>query len=284
MPDTQTDHEIACVQSNPSDSPSGGPCPILEKYALVCPKCFHSGSGEQEVKRSQIRIGLPDLLENRVLEVCSVGQEYTVYRSSRGVYVQFSDCREIALQQRTRFVTIGPKLCQIRYLTSRMGLARLGLNGKMPAGYYNHQIVQAIVGTLECPGSKPDLDLLGSVLGMAISRVANENRVLYLVSCIGSALVSSVLAFFITRHFGPPAQPYFTAAVFGAIGAAFSIAMRIRSFELVPCRESIMAPENRPDDAWMYVAVIGLLGGFAERLVPNMLRSAGDKGEPIQKT
>ena len=36
--------------------------------------------------------------------------------------------------------------------------------------------------------------------------------------------------------------------------------------------------------AWIYVALVGLLGGFAERLVPNMLQAANSQFDPARKT
>ncbi len=293
-----------------------------------CPICFRFANDDQKLTLSQLKRGRQDALECTILDICWRGQDYTIYRSTKGVYVHFSDCRELAYKQRRRFDAIGAKLCEVRYLTSRMGLARFGWRPGIPASYYDHQIVQAMVAALEGPDTHTDDGLLDSVLKMAVSRVTNENRVLYLVSCFGAAVAVLVLSLFAFRWSlrNGHEYAYVAAGAFGAVGAVFSIGMRVQSLELIPCHESFMnlvmgalrvfigalsgvvlllllytttmhsvfdglfngtsitklMDASSPPNAWMYVAILGIVGGFAERLVPSMLQSAGDK-EPAAK-
>ena len=110
--------------------------------------------------------------------------------------------------------------------------------------------------------------------------------------------------------------------MFGAVGAVFSIVTRVQAFELRPCDESRMnylmglvrvllgvmsaialllfahtvfadmakklgLAATAQEGLWEAVAVFGFVGGFAERLIPNILRQTIDKmetsaGTPVQ--
>jgi hypothetical protein len=302
--------------------------PHYSDDGTLCPICPRFQNDTDKCPLSSMVPGGEDALHNRILELCWIGQDYIIYRSNKGVDIHFSDCSKTAQRQRELYESIGPQLCQIRYLTGRMGLlARFGLRKGNPAHYYDHQLVQAIVGALECPSRQRDNSkLLSSVLDLAVTRVTNENRVIYLASCflttIGVLLLSFLLVRVpwqvlagvnITAPLPSPGLPlFFAAGVFGAVGAFLSIAMRVQSLELVPCRESFMnlvmgilrvaigtlsggilllllyaTNLHAAFDSFlssannsMYPAVIGILGGFAERLVPHVLLSAETKLEP----
>jgi hypothetical protein len=119
--------------------------------------------------------------------------------------------------------------------------------------------------------------------------------------------------------------PYLVAAVAGAVGAVFSIAQRVWKLDLKPCTQSVMnyvmgslrvllgfvagviilliinctmlgkgflglfnppSMTRLASNAWTFIALAGFLGGFAERLVPSLLRSLetrkaiDDRGTP----
>jgi len=195
--------------------------------------------------------------------------------------------------------------------------------------YYDHQIVQGMVLTLE--GDPKDArDLLGPTLDMATSRLTNENRIRYLLSCFVTGLAIVLLGVAYLRGWIPKISTqddissYVLAGMFGAIGAVFSIAMRVQTLELVPCRESSMntrmgslriligflagsslllllasgivrvfpatgqqsfgqsfGMKSFGMSDWPLVAVIGLFSGFAERMVPNLLRRVSETVEPV---
>ena len=130
------------------------------------------------------------------------------------------------------------------------------------------------------------------------------------------------------QQLGEEMGSYVLAGMFGAIGAVFSIAMRVQTLELVPCRESSMNTrmgslriligflagsslllllasgivrvfpatgqqsfgqsfgmksfgQSFGMSDWPLVAVIGLFSGFAERMVPNLLRRVSETVEPV---
>jgi hypothetical protein len=165
-----------------------------------------------------------------------------------------------------------------------------------------------------------------NALSMAVRRVSNDNRIRYVRAClvtgaiwilIGIALFDRPLAFAALDI--PRWNAYVIASMFGAAGSVFSIATRLQNFELKPCNDSRM-------NVWMSMvrvgmgivaatvlllfakmmlhdmvfpkavggriplegaAILGFLGGFAERLVPNLLRQTASRlessdGTPVQ--
>jgi hypothetical protein len=115
---------------------------------------------------------------------------------------------------------------------------------------------------------------------------------------------------------------YLLASVAGILGATFSVIVRAQSFELKPCDDSRMnslmslirvgmggiagpvlvlllttliphamagTEVSGATSGINMVAILGLVGGFAERLVPNLVRGAAEKleagaGTPVQAT
>src|SRR5581483_705538 len=98
----------------------------------------------------------------------------------------------------------------------------------------------------------------------------------------------------------------------GATGAMLSVATRLQAFQLQPCNQSNMnhwmsitrigigviagsvlllmshtifseamkkVVTGEDGELWQGVVVLGLIGGFAERLVPNLLQRTADKIE-----
>lgn len=135
----------------------------------------------------------------------------------------------------------------------------------------------------------------------------------------GIAWIAALLLFWHFGPASPHARPYLLASVMGAVGAVFSVIVRAQAFELKPCDDSRLnklvgairvgmggiaapallllvatvfagnvkawfghdpAPTDPALDALPWVAALGLIGGFAERLVPNLVRGAADKAEP----
>jgi hypothetical protein len=54
----------------------------------------------------ELRKDQKDKLGHRVEQILWLGKDYAVYRSERGVYVQFSDCPKREALQRRRFAEI----------------------------------------------------------------------------------------------------------------------------------------------------------------------------------
>jgi hypothetical protein len=156
--------------------------------------------------------------------------------------------------------------------------------------------------------------LAREALNLAVHRVTNDNTVTYLKWCAASWICCILAGAVVLRLWRP--SDLVVAALFGATGAMLSVATRLRDFKLKPCQQSnmnylmsasriatgfvsgpllllltstilteqmkVLAPMG-----WRGAAVLGLIGGFAERLIPNLLeRTIGQiepqAGTPVQ--
>jgi hypothetical protein len=278
----------------------------------------------------QLKEGQKDKLGHTVKEILWVGQEYAVYRSEAGVYVQFSDSSDVAAEQRKKFTGISPELCELRYLTSEMRSSWIPdffsrVFGKDRSIHYStlfdRNIAQAVMLVMEGM-TKDGEELAQQTLKMAVQRVTNDNTAKYFRCCVavwlaGIAFGGVALAVFeLTLH--RPSH-LVIAAIFGATGAMLSVALRLQDFKLQPCQQSTMnylmsatrvavgsisgtlllllattilsgkitAALGDPI-GWRVAAVIGLIGGFSERLIPSLLEQViaqlapQQAGTPVQ--
>src|SRR5882724_11043397 len=245
MPDT-AGAPIINAEPPPASSAPSNPVPPSAMCSAktpdkgqTCPRC-KGVINTDTVMLSQIKVGKPDKLNNRIEEILWLGENYTIYRSTNGVYIHFSDCHEDERIQRACYGDISDILCQLRFLTGTMAKSRFWSAGRNPVNYYEHQIAQAMVMTMEGKADKAR-DLLTPVLEMAVGRVTNENRIRYLLACIVAGLVVGSIAGLSYVLWPAGAHtPYLLAAIFGVAGAVLSIAMRVQNLELVPCKESSM--------------------------------------------
>jgi hypothetical protein len=163
-------------------------------------------------------------------------------------------------------------------------------------------------------------EIADRALDMAVRRVTADNTIRYVSTAITAGLVwllfTLVLLFFIhDRNWGL----ILISSLTGVLGAIFSVTFRAQAFELKPCDDSqlnklmamirvgmggIAGPSLlllvlsafakseitlTGDDHHIaiMVAALGLISGFAERLVPNVVQSAAAKiesqaGTPVQ--
>jgi hypothetical protein len=94
----------------------------------------------------QLRENDKDKLRHNVLDIILVGRNYAIYRTKKGIYVQFSDDDKEETAQRRRFTEICPELCELRYFTSQMQPSwTLPFRGRRDEpSLYDHNIAQAI--------------------------------------------------------------------------------------------------------------------------------------------
>jgi hypothetical protein len=275
----------------------------------MCDQCqglFSSGSS----LLSQIKVGAQDKMQKTILQVYLAGEDYRIYRTCQGVYVNFADCRLRERKQRKNYAEVCDRLCNLRFLTSQLArwwpffiqnwLQRSG-------GFYDHQIAEAIHLALQ--ENVDDANkILDRGLKLAENRLTNENRVRYLFAYLFFALIPAVLLWCLYPRgsTSPPSLWFlFLAGGAGAIGAVFSIGMRILDLDLHPCQQTVMNYimgglrvligftagalilllathteigkgiislfDPPPITDWHSIALLGFLGGFAERLVPLLL-------------
>ena len=281
----------------------------------ICGVC-HSLFSSDSLLLSQIKLGAPDKLGQTILQVYFSGEGYKIYRTRQGVNVHFADCRRREQKQKEKYLRVLSKLGRLRFLASQMGrwpfvlrwLTRTG-------GFYDHQIAEASCLALE--GNAPEADkILDEGLALAANRLASENRIRYLAACLAVALLPAALVAWLYLWHLAPHPEWFSvllAGATGAIGAAFSITMRVQSLNLRPCEQSVMnyimgslrvltgftagvlllllithtvlgkaiqalfEPESTVD--WQNISLVGFLGGFAERLVPSLLATFERRAE-----
>jgi hypothetical protein len=273
-----------------------------EKDTPTCRSC-KGVFGRDWMSLSEIKPGATDKLGNRIKDVLWAGEAYVVYRTWSGVFVHFSDCRREERAQRHLYDLICVRLCQLRFLANEMAAWLLW---RRRSGFLDHAIAQSIVLTLQ-GRCKDATEILDISMEMAAARVKDDNRARYLWACISLATIIIACWTLGHRHWGS-AEPYMLAATAGAWGAAFSIAARIRDFEFAPCRNgpanylmgalrvlggavagavlllllssdlisflsNVLSHGQWPAQS-RTAAMVGFIAGFAERLVPNLLRGA----------
>jgi hypothetical protein len=241
------------------------------------------------------------------------GKNYAIYRTKQGVYVHFSDNEQEATEQRRSFMKICPELCELRYLTPQIRTAkplifhsREGYDG---LSLYDHNIAQAIMLVME-GDVETGRRIAQKALQMAVERVENDNTIRYVGTSLGGWLFILILGAVLLK-FGPSSGDlslFIVAAIAGGTGAMLSIATRLQSFRLKPCDQSnmnylmsiirvgiigaiagvilwLIAPTVLSERAqqlvphwpsgWQAPAALGLIAGFAERLIPNIMRWSG---------
>ena len=273
----------------------------------ICSVC-HGLFSSDSLILSQIKVGAPDRLEQTILQVYFAGEAYKIYRTREGVNVHFADCRRREQKQREKYLGVLGKLCRLRFLASQMGRWPSVLHWvNRSGGFYDHRIAEAMCLALE--GNAPEAgQIIDDGLALAANLLTNENRIRYLAACLAVALLPAILVAWLYLFHQAPHPEWFSvllAGATGAIGAAFSITMRVQGLDLRPCEQSVMnyimgslrvltgftagvlllllithtvlgkaiqglfEPELAVD--WQNISLVGFLGGFAERLVPSLL-------------
>jgi hypothetical protein len=172
-------------------------------------------------------------------------------------------------------------------------------------------------------------ELTEKTLNMAVERVTNDNMIRYLVVCLLSWSALMVAAHWALWEPWPSwetvrphiagLKSYVVAGMFGATGAMLSVATRLQAFKLKPCHQSNMnhwmallriaigvvagivvlllgrtvlsevVNKHVSGMYWEAAAVLGVVAGFTERLVPSLLQRTGiqlesSAGTPVQAT
>jgi hypothetical protein len=265
-----------------------------------------------EFRLGDLKVGCPDKLRTNIESILCLGKNYAIYRSSEGIHVHFSNCPNEEKEQRKKFIEIVPELCELRYLTRAM----FKLPGRREL--YERNMAEALMLVLE-DNLEDGKHIAKQALEMAEQRATNDNTVKYVILCLISGLLASIVGSLALR-FAPSNWDglYIVAGIAGAAGAVLSVTTRYQAFKLRPCNESIMTycmsvirvlvgimsavvlvmlVDRLFNDAfaamvhnetgewrdWESIALLGIVGGFAERLVPSLLEAtANGFGTPVQ--
>jgi hypothetical protein len=186
---------------------------------------------------------------------------------------------------------------------------RKGYDG---SSLYDHNIAQAIMLAMEGE-AETGREIAQRALELAIERVAKDNTIRYVCFSLSAWLLILAFGALLLSYSADKPPPddlrlFVVAGMAGATGAILSIATRLQSFRLKPCNQSnmnyltsvirvgvigavagiilwLVAPILLNDAAlklipgwqsdWRAPAVLGLIAGFAERLIPNIMRWSG---------
>lgn len=190
---------------------------------------------------------------------------------------------------------------------------------------FDHNIAQSLMLLME--GKTEDARAIATAaLDMAVARVTNDNKIRYLREALVTALVlvAGVGAAHWLLQYDPiigiakESGLFLVACFYGIVGATLSIISRVQSFDMKPSQQSnmnkwmarmrvligliggfalyLLATSSLGSSLingsllqeWRGAALIGFIGGFAERLVQSLfLRTAagieGKAGTPVQR-
>jgi hypothetical protein len=283
------------------------------KMNVVIPQ-FIASENTEPLSLRELAVGKKDDMGHHIEDVLWKGGDYAIYRTGKGVQVQFSDKEDVAHLQRQRYAGLCPELCELRYLANQIQTSDFGSKKPGRPTLYDHNIAQAIMLVMEEKGVL-GRQIARQALDMAVKRATADNTLMYASYCLFAWVVFVLLGGFtysslvwLANHYWPdlkPLEPYALAGTLGATGAMFSIATRLQNLELKPCNRStlnkfvggsriligsiagmlvvLLAPDALTDEIKHLIhqlntvgtmaAALGFVGGFSERLVPNLLRN-----------
>ncbi len=241
---------------------------------------------------------------------------YAIYLADGTVTVQFSNCSEEASKQIRAIAELLPLRNKLQYLGRGMASRRPASSDSSDAEgnpCYFSQIADAMRLGLENQLPMGRSILEGAIADLT-ALVERDGRVCYLKAGVLTMLVflfASVVGAILSLWSGSDFVAHmFAASSSGAIGAILSIALGIRnrtvavdgyarsnrmeaalrvligvisgvvlylvlSSGLVTGMDSMLRPEAL--GAWKVTILIGFLGGFVERLVPDLLEKTGTR-------
>jgi len=295
-----------------SDNTSTGLAEQATEGSSPCSKPF---------KLCELVVGKKDKLGHVVEEFLWIGRNYAIYRSQKGVYVHFSDSPDEEKAQRSRFAVISPEMCELRHLTYEMDSNRSlrfrRRTKRHPSSLYHHNMAQALMLVIEEKVNE-GREIARQALAMAVQRVTNDNTISYYASCLiawlAAIAVGGVLFLIQLVYRSEELEIFLVAAMSGATGAVLSVAFRLQAFQLKPCHQSdmnswmsvtrvgigvvagpillLLASTILKDEMskifnieeWRQVAVLGLIAGFSERLIPIVFQRTIGQIEPQSGT
>jgi hypothetical protein len=266
---------------------------------------------------SGLEEGSPDKLGHIVEEILWVGKNYAVYWTKQGVYVHFSDDENEADEQRQRFIKVCPEICELRYLTPQIRSA--GRFDSSLFDHNIAQAIMLVLEKDVETGRNIAQQALKMAVDRVTNdntlRYVRASLCAWFSFVVLGGIVGLVGYFGYLP--APRHHPllYIVAGIAGATGAMLSIATRLQSFRLKPCNQSnmnywmsvirigigiiagivfmLLAPiilldllktlfhweNNNNVPTLEMAALLGFVAGFAERLVPNIMRWTSEQFE-----
>lgn len=230
---------------------------------------------------------------------------YAVYRTKVRVMVQFADDQATAVLQRKQLAALAALRGQINSLIDGWYNSK-DAELKTRAEHLDRRVADALITALE--GDIPNAsEILTEIRNEVIADRKSRARFLYLISASLASFVFAFILFIVCLFRHPPTIEYGIAG--GIIGAFFSISIGIRSrtirtdlhwrdntsdavlriavgmiaglvivclyrLELVSV---LQFPKPISASQWMPNFILGFLGGFTERMIPDLLSKFGSE-------
>jgi len=290
--------------ASPSTSRDVGSAPAISRQPDS-----QSQDAQPPLTLGDVRVGKKDGRGFQITRVYAVqSNEYAIYQAGE-VIVQYSDDQQKAQAQRKSILPVSAPRAEVNALVQ--GLACREVCDRQLA--YSLQL--ALDGDIE--GAKR---MVAAAKAFVLGKRAARGRFQYLNWSFGTAAILIGLLFVASRlhPLQPASSDLWLAGKAGLIGAAFSIALAIRDRTVALDTELVanvtdgtlrlligvisagvlllllgcgILPSLKIGDAnfsgtgltWQMVLVIGFVGGFLERLVPDLLEkknSQGNGGNP----
>lgn len=248
---------------------------------------------------SELKLGDKDAAGNVVIDIYAINAPlYAVYRTNMRVMVHFADLPATAELQRQRLAALAALRGQINTLIDGWYNSN-SPDIKNKAIYLDRRVADALITALEndIPNASA---ILTEIRDEVIADRKSRARFLYLIS---ASVASAIMSFILLIVFLVRSSPHIEYGVAGGIlGAFFSISIGIRSRTIrtdihwrdnasdavlriivgtiagfvIVClyRLEMMSWLKFPSGAtslWMPNFVLGFIGGFTERLIPDLL-------------
>jgi hypothetical protein len=260
---------------------------------------------------SELKIGEKDAAGIVVFDIYTINSKcYAVYRTKARVMVQFADDHTLAESQRQKLASLAALRGQINSLIDGWYNSKSD-ELKKRAEHLDRRVADALITALE--GDQPNAsEILTEIRNEVIVDRKSRARFLYLISASLAALIFTIALVIVCLIRHSPNIEYGVAG--GILGAFFSISIGIRSRTIrtdlhwrdntsdavlrvavgmiagfvIVCLyrlgfiDWLKFPQSLTSSLWMPNFILGFLGGFAERLIPDLLsKVASGNGSAI---
>jgi hypothetical protein len=257
---------------------------------------------------ADIRVNRHDSEEREIIEIYGRSSKlFAVYRVKGGdVWVQFADDQSTAAKQRAAVA----KLCGMRWDLDKLA------DGWRREQHYHHELAGGLQLALTEEQVNAEGKISHALAALKEER-QRFGRIYYMGFATITAVALLLLLSLGSELIMPLQQPqenFWLAGKAGLVGAYFSIALAIRGrtvaldndwmgnalegavrliigviaggFLLLAFGSGLVtdilsggtSPTNTIIKGWQHAAVLGFLGGFAERMVPDLLKKTGTTG------
>jgi hypothetical protein len=238
--------------------------------------------------------------------------DYAVYRTDDRLMVQFADDRDREAEQRHALARLNPVRGEINGLVDGWRSSR-SKKKRCKAECHDRRVGDALVVALEDDVASAETLLDAIKQDIVDDRVATA-RFWYLTAAFGVGVILGLLIARVADKWTAPRMDLAQAAIAGAAGAFFSIALAIRGRTVLPdlrwvanamdaalrvviglmggavlialVRAGVVniafgnTPPGSTND-WLYVLIVGFIAGFSERFVPDLLaKTSGSTDGP----